>query len=77
MRPNVARTATILALAGAFALSACQDEGTEESLEVETQDLSGGELIAVPEDNEGVEVNLPDTPMTPVPVESGASTESE
>ena len=28
--------------------------------------MSGGELIAVPADEEGVEVDLPDTPMTPV-----------
>ena len=65
-----ARTATVLALAGAFALSACQSEEAEPTTEVDTVDVSGGELIAVPADAEGVDVDLPESPMTPV--ETGA-----
>ncbi|RIV89707.1 hypothetical protein D2V17_05400 [Aurantiacibacter xanthus] len=67
MRPIPARTAAVLALAGAFALAACQkEEAAEPTTEVETVDLSGGELIATPADEEAVGVDLPETPMTPV-----------
>ena len=66
MRHTSARTATVLALAGAFALAACQSEETEPTLEVDAEDMSGGELIATPADEEAVDVDLPETPMTPV-----------
>ncbi|WP_137680766.1 hypothetical protein [Aurantiacibacter suaedae] len=66
MRRISARTATVLALSGAFALAACQSEETEPTTEVETVDMSGGELIATPADEEAVDVDLPETPMTPV-----------
>ena len=67
MRRIPARTATVLALAGAFALAACQkEEAAEPTTEVDATDLSGGELIATPADEEAVGVDLPETPMTPV-----------
>lgn len=58
------------ALAGVLLLGACQQE--EVTVEPDVEDLSGGEIIAVPADQEGVEVNLPETPMTNVPVQSAS-----
>ena len=75
MRPLATRTATVLALAGAFTLAACQNEELEPSTEVDTVDVSGGEMIATPADEEAVDVDLPQTPMTPV--ETGAPMASE
>ncbi|TIX48873.1 hypothetical protein [Alteraurantiacibacter aquimixticola] len=53
----------------ALTLAACQAE--EPEFEVDATDESGGELIAVPE-GEGVQVDLPETEMTPV-VEGAAA----
>ena len=76
MRHTSARTATVVAFAGAFALAACQSEEVEPTTEVETVDVSGGELIATPADEEAVDVDLPETPMTPVDtaIDSGVAT---
>lgn len=64
-----ARTVVRAAMMGAFALSlaACQSEEVE--MEADAEDLSGGELITTPVDAEGVDVELPETPMTNVPAE--------
>jgi hypothetical protein len=53
-------------LAGAFALSlaACQAQ-EDTTYEADAVDESGGDLVVVPE-GEGVAVDLPETPMTPV-----------
>jgi hypothetical protein len=62
---------SILPLGAALALAACG--GAEEEEEpapamtetpLEVDDLSGGELIGVNADAEGVDVELPETPMT-------------
>ena len=68
---SLATTALRAALMGsaALALAACQAE--EPEFEVDATDESGGELIAVPE-GEGVQVDLPETEMTPVVEEEGA-----
>lgn len=58
-------------LAGALALSACAAE-EETTYEADVEDASGGELVVVPEDAEGVEVELPEAPMTPEAVEDDA-----
>jgi len=61
---------TILPAGAALALAACGGAEEEEpapamtETELEVQDLSGGEMISVNEDAEGVEVELPETPMT-------------
>lgn len=67
-----ARTAFRAAFVGAFAitLAACQAE--EPNVEPDAEDLSGGELITTPVDAEGVDVNLPETEMTNVPVDDRA-----
>lgn len=60
------RKSATAALAGAFALSlaACQAQD-DTTYEADAVDESGGDLVVVPED-EGVAVDLPETPMTPV-----------
>lgn len=58
------RTATLVAMAAALSLSACQAEEEEVSYETDVEDLSGGELIVSDPEAEGVEVELPETPMT-------------
>jgi hypothetical protein len=63
-KPHVPTTAIL-----ALALAACNGEGDQVSYDVQAEDQGGGELIARPADAEGVEVDLPDTPMTPVPPE--------
>ncbi len=53
-----------------FLLAACQQE--EVTVEPAVEEAgSAGELVAEPA--EGVEVNVPETPMTNVPVDSAAS----
>ena len=72
-----AKTALRAAVVGAFALSlaACQSEEVE--LEADAEDLSGGELITTPVDAEGVEVDLPETEMTPVAEEGIEAADAE
>ena len=60
------RSAAFASLAGAFALSLAACQAEEPSFEADAEDMSGGELIVAPEDAEGVDVELPETPMTPV-----------
>lgn len=62
---------TILPLGTALALAACggaeeADEPAPEMTEtpLDVDDLSGGEIIGVNPDAEGVDVTLPDTEMT-------------
>ena len=90
MRITLART--ILPMGAALALSACG--GAEEAEEpapamtetpLEVDDLSGGEIIGVNPDAEGVDVELPQTEMrnaTPEEIEAAqaeaaAETEAE
>ena len=60
---------TLLPLGTALALSACGGN-EEKNYEADATDVSGGELIANPEDPNAVPVDTPDTPMTPVPEDS-------
>lgn len=57
----------VLCAAPLLALSACGGN-EEQTYETDVTDLSGGELI-VTEETPGVPVNVPETPMTPVPAE--------
>ncbi len=60
----------LLPLPAALALAACgSDEPAEEkTYEAGVEDVGGGELIVTDADAEGVEdLELPETPMTPVP----------
>jgi len=59
-----------LPLAAAFALSACGGEPEEPAYEAAVDDASGADLIVTEEDPAAVPVDVPETPMTPVPVES-------
>ena len=59
------RIAAVTALA-ALGLAACS-EPAERTFETRTEDRSGGEFIVTPADREGVDVELPETAMTPVP----------
>lgn len=58
---------TILGTTLTLALTGCSGEAEERSYEVRAEDEGGGELIATPADAEGVDVELPETEMTPVP----------
>jgi len=51
----------------ALALVACTAEEEAPTYEADAEDLSGGELIVNPEDPAAVDVDLPETEMTPVP----------
>ncbi|MDJ0641595.1 MAG: hypothetical protein QNJ15_02150 [Erythrobacter sp.] len=69
-------SAAILALA----LAACTGEAEETSYEVGATDESGGELIARDPDPEEVQVDLPETAMTPTApegVETDGKVETE
>ena len=61
---------TLLAGAAALALAACGQDDSEATYEAGVEDAGGGELIVTDADQPGVAVELPETPMTPVPVES-------
>lgn len=65
------RARLLLALAAPLALAACgSDEPAEKTYEAGVEDEGGGELIVTEADAEGVEdLELPETPMTPVPPE--------
>ena len=64
-RSTILRKSATAALAGAFALSLAACQAEEPTYEADAEDMSGGDLVVVPED-EGVAVDLPETPMTPV-----------
>ena len=56
------------ALAIPLALAAC-GKSSEPTYEADATDESGGQLIVQDADSAAVPVNLPETPMTPVPAE--------
>lgn len=58
----------------ALTLAACGGAEEETTYEADVTDVSGGELIVTEETPGAVPVTLPETPMTPVPVEGAAST---
>jgi hypothetical protein len=68
--PRHTRVLLAPAFASLLLLAACQQE--EVTVEPGVEDQSGGELITVPADQEGVPVELPETPMTNVPVDSAS-----
>ena len=51
----------------ALMLAACGGAEEETTLETDVEDLSGGDFIVTEEDPDAVPVDLPETPMTPVP----------
>lgn len=66
----------LLPLSAAFALSlsACGQAGEEkETYKAGVEDVGGGELIVSEPDPNAVPVDLPETPMTPVPPGSETS----
>ncbi|HLU28059.1 MAG TPA: hypothetical protein VKZ65_06445 [Glycomyces sp.] len=66
-----------LPLSAAFALAACGgNEDAEKTYEAGATDVGGGELIVTDPSETGIPVDLPDTPMTPVPPE-GSETPAE
>lgn len=58
-----------VAALAALSLAGCS-EPKERTFETRTEDKSGGEFIVTDATREGVEVELPKTPMTPVPPET-------
>lgn len=73
LRASTANTSlkALAAAAAIFGLAACGEPPAEEYV-TDVTDESGGELIVEDADQEGVDVNLPETPMTNVPVEEEA-----
>lgn len=63
----------ILCASAAFALAACGGEEPEPTYEAGATDEGGGELIVTDPTETGVAVDLPETPMTPVPPEDSPS----
>ena len=61
---------TLLPLGAAMALAACGGAEEEATYEVDAVDKSGGEFTVREADEPGVEVDVPETEMTPVPEES-------
>ena len=58
-------------LSAALALAACgSGEEAEPTYEAGVTDEGGGELIVTDPEETGIPVDLPDTPMTPVPPEA-------
>ena len=57
-----------LAMAAALTVAACSQAQEEKSYETDVVDESGGELIVTQPDPDAVEVDLPETEMTNVPV---------
>lgn len=71
-RSTRARAARWLGPLAVLALAACGDpEVTEPTYEADAIDEGGGELIVTDPAETGVPVELPETPMTPVPPEGG------
>lgn len=72
---------TIVPATLVIGLAACSAEPEEDvAYEADVVDESGGEMVVVPEDAEGVAVDLPETPMTPVaegeaPISDGVTLE--
>ena len=60
-----------------IALAACAQEPEKKTYEADVEDVGGGELIVTQEDPDAVPVDLPETPMTPVPVDGEEAGEEE
>jgi len=67
---NARLARTLFPLIGAAALAACGG-AKETTYEADSTDKGGGDLI-VTEETPAVDVDLPETPMTPVPAEEGS-----
>ncbi|WP_041558222.1 hypothetical protein [Novosphingobium sp. PP1Y] len=61
----------LLATSALLTVAACSQEPAEYKADV--KDESGGQLIVQDADATGVPVDLPDTPMTPVPPSEAAN----
>ena len=64
---SISRTSLALfrtGLAGTLVLSACGAK-EETTYKANAEDASGGDLVVVPAEAEGVAVELPESPMTP------------
>lgn len=68
---NTRLARALFPLLGAAALAACE-KPQETTYEADATDQSGGDLI-VTEETPAVDVDLPETPMTPVPAEDAAA----
>ena len=64
--PGILALAAVLSLA----LTACGGEEAEPAYEAGATDVGGGELIVTDPTETGIPVDLPDTPITPVPPEA-------
>ena len=64
----------LLAAVAAVGLAGCGEEPAKE-YETDVVDESGGELIVDELNPDAVDVNLPETPMTPVPEEEAPAGE--
>ena len=68
---------SFLPLAAVLSLAACGGEAEETTYETDVVDECGGELIVTDPEAPAVEdVELPETPMTPVPPGEGEPTET-
>ena len=65
----VAAVALVLLLLWQFGMFGTGQEDVEPTYEAGATDVGGGELIVSDEDPDAVPVDVPDTPMTPVPEE--------
>jgi len=74
MRKIVPMLSSIAALG---LLAACSNEPEPVAYEADVDDLSGGEIITVPEDTDAVPVNLPETEMTNVPLDASGEPMTE
>lgn len=63
-----------LAMAASISLAACAEAEEKPTYEAGVEDVGGGELIVTEQTPGAVEVDLPETPMTPVPVDSATAT---
>lgn len=73
LRASTANTSlkALFAAAAIFGLAACGQQAKEE-YKTDVTDESGGELIVEDAGQPGVDVTLPETPMTNVPAEEEA-----
>ncbi|MXO88321.1 hypothetical protein GRI32_06175 [Altererythrobacter aestuarii] len=63
-------------MAGVFALSLAACQAEQPTYEADAEDVSGGDLIVSPDDPANVPVNVPETPMTPVPDETASAADT-
>lgn len=65
-----ALASTLIPCIAALALAGCGGQDSSDTYKTDVEDQSGGELIVSTPDPNAVPVRLPETPMTPVPVDT-------